>query len=77
MDDWDEITVELLDKGRTITALRQSTRLLVDPGADVSEGDDVRPEDGGICRVLVARESEHQGTTVKRLQLRKLREDEI
>lgn len=77
MDDWDEITVELLDQGRTITALKQSTRLLVAPDAKVSEGDVVRPGGGAVCRVLVARDWEHQGSPVKRLQLRRLGEKEL
>lgn len=76
MRDWDEVTVELLDQGRTITALRQSTRLLVAPGTEVSEGDDVRPDGGDVYRVLVAREWEYEGSAVKRLQLRRLQESE-
>lgn len=69
MDDWDEVTVELLGESRTVTGLRRGKRLLVAPGEEVSEGDLLQIDGEIFCQVTAAEETDHRGEPMTLLEL--------
>lgn len=75
MDAWEEVTVELLGEGRTVTGLRKGASLLVARGEGVAEGDLLQIEGEIFCQVTDAREIDHGGERMSRLELYELPAD--
>lgn len=69
MDAWEEVTVELIGQSKTVTGLREGTRLLVAPDEEVSEGDLVQIDGEVFCQVTAVEEVDHQGQPMRRLEL--------
>lgn len=69
MDAWEEVTVELLGEGRTVTGLRRGANLLVARGEGVAEGDLLQIAGEIFCQVTSVQEVDHGGDPMSRLEL--------
>jgi hypothetical protein len=69
MDAWEEVTVELLGEGRTVTGLRRGATVLVARGEGVAEGDLLQIGGEVFCQVTSVQEIDHGGAPMSRLEL--------
>lgn len=69
MHAWEEVTVELLGEGRTVTGLRQGASLLLARSEGVAEGDLLQIEGEIFCQVTSVEEVDHGGKPMSRLEL--------
>lgn len=75
MEAWNEVTVELIGEGRTVTGLRRGKVLLVARGESVSAGDLVHVDGEAFCQVRSVEDTEYGGEPMARLELHEMPAD--